>query len=313
MLTLRHYPARAPSLVALTKAAPDEPEWKALHRIADQAAPAMQRTVLAAVAATKAHPGLLAALRRSLRDGNQAEAVTAVLDAWDAGNLHMDRVFRRAFRESAEKSGAVGVKLLESAGVEKFPFEVTNERWGAALRAGSDNAVQAISRSIPEAVRSTLISGIEEGEGAFKLSQRIADQIGLTERQAVSVERYRARLAEQGMKPARVDRLVAARTKKAIKQRAITIAHTESIRSVNVGYQESINQAVELGRMDANRLEREWITSADDVVCPVCTDLDGKRAALQGGEFDSGVTMPPAHARCRCAQAVTRKPGVRAL
>lgn len=49
----------------------------------------------------------------------------------------------------------------------------------------------------------------------------------------------------------------------------------------------------------------EWQTSEDELVCPICEPLAGKKADLDGDGFMTeeggiGLQSPPAHIRCRC-------------
>ncbi len=43
----------------------------------------------------------------------------------------------------------------------------------------------------------------------------------------------------------------------------------------------------------------EWGTAADEVVCPICSPLNGRQVE-KGQSFAPGVMLPPAHPRCRC-------------
>jgi SPP1 gp7 family putative phage head morphogenesis protein len=74
-------------------------------------------------------------------------------------------------------------------------------------------------------------------------------------------------------------------------KRADLIASTEVTRAYSeanrIAYRES-------GVVD----QIEWRTAADELVCPICGPLGGKRDTLDG-DF-GGAGMPPAHPRCRC-------------
>jgi SPP1 gp7 family putative phage head morphogenesis protein len=47
---------------------------------------------------------------------------------------------------------------------------------------------------------------------------------------------------------------------------------------------------------------KEWNTSQDELVCPICGPLDGEVVALDA-TFPGGFDGPPAHPRCRCSIA----------
>ena len=79
--------------------------------------------------------------------------------------------------------------------------------------------------------------------------------------------------------------------------RALMIARTETVRAqtqANVIYKDY------LGQRGLN-YERIWITERDDIACPICGPLDGKKEDEWGADFAGG---PPAHPNCRCATAL---------
>lgn len=90
--------------------------------------------------------------------------------------------------------------------------------------------------------------------------------------------------------------------------RAETIARTETMAASNGGQREAWAQAVDDGLLNGDE-EEEWITTPDDVTCPICRPMDGERKPL-GGKFNvDGEQMdgPPAHPRCRCTTALAIK------
>ena len=79
--------------------------------------------------------------------------------------------------------------------------------------------------------------------------------------------------------------------------RAMRIAVTEITRA----YGESTQLAGEAmaAQFPDLTFEKTWYTNNDDIVCPVCGDLDGVTVPLED-EFTDGVLNPPAHVNCRC-------------
>ena len=73
--------------------------------------------------------------------------------------------------------------------------------------------------------------------------------------------------------------------------RASVVASTETTRAAAEG------QKIALKRSGVCK-EWEWQTAMDDVRCPICIGLQGKKAILDG-EFEGGYTFP-AHPGCRC-------------
>ena len=89
------------------------------------------------------------------------------------------------------------------------------------------------------------------------------------------------------------------------RQRAMTIAQTETAAAYNHGADEGIRQAQENGLI--GRVVKRWCTSGDDGVCDMCSALEGTVIEMDaawtfGRGWRTGDNMyPPAHPRCACA------------
>jgi len=89
------------------------------------------------------------------------------------------------------------------------------------------------------------------------------------------------------------------------KMRAKTIAHHESMLAANRGQTASWDQAVEDGLLTGNE-KIEFIATADQIVCPICEELDHKTRLMNGeyhitsGDYGS----PPVHVNCRCTEGL---------
>jgi len=84
--------------------------------------------------------------------------------------------------------------------------------------------------------------------------------------------------------------------------RAEVIARTETVRAANKGQQEAWSQATEAGLLTGKE-KQVWITAPDEKLCPICEELDGTTAPLDGmfeGSEDD-YESPPAHPNCRCS------------
>ena len=85
------------------------------------------------------------------------------------------------------------------------------------------------------------------------------------------------------------------------KQRAETIARTEVMKAANEGQLSAWTQAEEEGLLTGNE-QKEWITTPDDRLCPICEPMDGVTVPLDE-DFDvdgDQIDGPPAHPNCRC-------------
>lgn len=95
---------------------------------------------------------------------------------------------------------------------------------------------------------------------------------------------------------------------KATDSRAERIARTETIKASNAGQRLAWEQS---GVVEG----KQWLTAADERVCPLCNSMDGKFVALKKSFFREGDTLevedaktqfveniqePPLHAQCRC-------------
>jgi len=88
--------------------------------------------------------------------------------------------------------------------------------------------------------------------------------------------------------------------------RAEMIAITEVTRAFSAGEQIYQNMLSEMGVETV----REWLTSEDEKVCPICGALDGQAVSIgekfvddDGNEYDN----PPSHVNCRCGVQVRVK------
>ena len=122
---------------------------------------------------------------------------------------------------------------------------------------------------------------IRQGMGPRPLAVLIGQVVGLHSKQAKALALYVASLAAtpkltQQQQEARAAKL-AARLRR---QRALTIARTETMRAANMGQQLLWKQAQAQGLIDPTRVVREWIVTRDDRTCPICRPMDGKRVGL---------------------------------
>lgn len=167
-------------------------------------------------------------------------------------------------------------------------FHIAVERQGLRdIREIDDTTRQAISRIISEAYRN--------GWHPRTFAPAIQQTIGLTSKQTVAVTNlYRARAAVAGEARALAEaERYATRLRR---QRAMTIARTETIAAAIIGRIAGFEQAAQHGLFDRSRAWLEWNAIQQDP-SEICFQLDGKRVRL-GSTFDG--YLPPAHPNCRC-------------
>jgi SPP1 gp7 family putative phage head morphogenesis protein len=174
----------------------------------------------------------------------------------------------------------------------------------AAQRAAARHAAQfvtEISAETRRAIRDIVLRSIREGVPAYDAARMIAGFVGMTEKQTAAAANYRAQLIDSGLRIDRVDRQVERYVGQKIRERAETIARTEIMAALNEGALESWEQAQKEGLLGEGAT-KEWITTPDERLCPLCAPLDGQTVSLKG-KFGT-VDGPPLHPRCRCAIAV---------
>jgi SPP1 gp7 family putative phage head morphogenesis protein len=175
--------------------------------------------------------------------------------------------------------------------------------------------VKGISEESRSAIRKTVSRGFLDGVPPVAMARSIRNSVGLTEAQAQAVSNLRQKIQENpgklvragkvpirvpsaGLPAGRLDRELARYAERLTKQRAENIARTESMRAVNEGERTLWLQQVKAGLLSGQE-KRQWLTSDDERLCPICRPLNGELATLTG-TFAGGFQVPPAHPRCRC-------------
>lgn len=281
-----------------------EPDWRQLHRVADAIAPKLRKPFLSAIAAAKAAASvdeIEAAL-----DRGDIKGATKVLDrAWARdGRRVMESEFLAPFMAGFRDAGLVSVKLVSPT---PFDFAVDNPRGLAWAKEHAAELVVQLGdetiRGINLQVQRMLEAGMPAREAAKAI--RGVQGFGLTERQALAVENYRAGLLNQDMAAGRINRLVSRYYETMLDYRAMTIARTESAFAVNAGYHETLMQAVDEGMLDADNTVRYWETAGDTVVCEFCDAIaEAGPVGIMEPFIDprdgSAIMFPPLHTSDRC-------------
>lgn len=245
-------------------------------------------------------------------------------------------------------SGQSTAEFMSAAGVGRVVFNEVNVLAVAAMQANRLRMIREFTDEQRRATSLALISGVEAGINPRDQARNFRDSVGLTERQWRAVANYRGALERIGVDPSaqeialgralrdrrgdaqimravresqplprpKIDWLVTRYTQRYIKYRAEVIGRTEALRAVHEGNEEMYRQAIAAGTIDADQIERKWVTR-----------LDGREREshllLNGQKRGWGVpwlTMhgpirypgdPEAHAaetiQCRCALATRIK------
>lgn len=183
-----------------------------------------------------------------------------------------------------------------------FRFDGKNERAQKVAKKRAAALVTRVSSETRQALRAIVVRSIRDGIPVYDAARLMRSLIGTTTAQAAAAASYRAELIDSGLAldkvNARLDRYV----EKQIRQRAETIARTETMAALNDGALEGYRQAREEGLLGSDAM-KEWIITPDELLCPDCAPMEGVKVPL-ADLFDTpagSVPGPPLHPRCRCA------------
>ncbi|MGE3276735.1 MAG: phage minor head protein [Vicinamibacterales bacterium] len=271
-----------------------------VHRIADRLAPEVRRQFLEAVAALTKRVTVDAIAEAVERGGALAVRLEAALADFPEDLRGTAAVVRRVADESAEAAA----RELEERFTLRGRFDLVNPRAVEAAETLTADLVREIGEQTRRAIRSVVARSIREGIPPRVAAREIRTLVGLTERQAMAVINYRFSLLEGGASPTAVQKAAERYAARLLRQRALLIARTETIRAGRIGRHTAWREAREAGLIPPGARKR-WVVTPDDKLCPICAPLgppDPAEAELdQPFETALGsVDGPPLHPACRC-------------
>jgi hypothetical protein len=281
------------------------PAWRRLLALADAAA--VKLTTLWSGFFSDARGSVrLEALARTLEAPNILEAQALVSQTW---HMEVEVPARRLLPVLATETITDAARLMEPT-VSRLVGQPVTYTTGLPETAQWVNTfvgtqIRDITATTRQAVQQVLRAGWNAGTAPRPLARQIRDVIGLTPRQAQTIERLRGQLQAQGKTVAQVQRSVEQATTKALRYRAETIARTESLTLANRGSFETTTQAVRRGYIDEQRLRRFWLVTEGKNTCAECLAIPAMNPDGVGlyEEFQTGqgtLLFPPLHPNCRC-------------
>lgn len=229
-----------------------------------------------------------------------------------------DKEFRDKLTESWRVHGGGIVEAAGRAEMKRLGFEVSftldNPYSAPWLSSHGATMVTGITAGTQEALRRELSASFLAQEDVDTRARRLRSIIGLDQRSARAISRYREKLIEDGATD--IDAKVQKRAEKARNRRAKLIARTEGISAHAQGTLDSWKVAADEGLIDPKRQRKRWISGAgSDRTCKVCgpnplglhglvVDLDERFHSPRTGR---SYARPPAHPACRCVLALTTK------
>lgn len=288
----------------------DEDGNDPIARVAETLEPEFRSRFTQAIAAAKGKinvDNLIAAIQDGSISGAQAVLGLEDLEEGLSGT-------RRIIGAGLIAAGEVEASLLGQAIGVTVRFDKTNPEAVKWINEYSFEMVKGISDASRQAIRSILLDAFESGLAPRDQAKLIVDQVGLTDADAKAVARFRSDLAEQGISSDRLLSRVERYADSRLRQRAVTIARTETLRASNEGQEQLWKQAVQADLIGDNAT-KDWITTPDDrldtEICEPIPHMAENSAVPIGGNFLTGhgshVAGPPAHPRCRCTKALKFK------
>lgn len=248
---------------------------------------------------------------------SRSRALKDLLDEIDAGDLSFgDPIDSRLeslvisqkrlddIVEAAMETGARVTQKVVDVGGE---FNVLNP----AVRNTANNLSVQLSTTLNSVTRQTisdiLRDAIEGNITTLQAARKIRSHIGLLPQHSKAVDKYLNKMLADGVAKRLANKRADEYAERLLKYRSETIARTEIARAMGEGQTEYWKQMASEGYLPPNA-KRIWMTSRDELVCPICGPMDGVEADIDGywttinGE---AFAYPQAsHPNCRCSSGI---------
>lgn len=247
------------------------------------------------------------ALAAAIQRGNLEEAIRVA--GLQPGVL---TGFLRSYELAFEAAG-----VAEMTGLRlNIIFNVRHLSGERMLRDYAARLVQGIDDNSRAMLRTVLTDGLARGQGSRATARELLSYIGMTDYSAKIALNFRRKLetdpksllAELSSEPkkgnyllrdrrldgiirravrdgkpiaaADIDKIITAYTNRSIRERAISIARTETLKAVNAGQHASYVQAVESGKVAAQDIRKTWWATRDNRVRDTHKELDRESVGL---------------------------------
>lgn len=266
-------------------------EWQKIHRIADGFEPKItaQYVELFRAWQKSAATELLQPLDSVLLYSAQIKWIPS--DAWLMRHYSLTaQMVDKAMQVTTSPITKIDIASFNVRNPDAVQWAINNV--GLNIKSITNESRKAIQRIIRDALL--------KGGGPKEIAKLIERYIGLTDRQVQSVLNYQTKLDETGRSATRVNSMVDTYVAKLIRARALTISRTETISAACGGQQLHWEDMIKQGLLGNDTMQKIWITTPDDHLCPYCRMMSGQRTTIEG-MFNFGGKHPPVHPACRCA------------
>jgi aminopeptidase N len=178
--------------------------------------------------------------------------------------------------------------LLQKVAELARPGLSGNQALRASILRQEMNLVSNLTTQQVKAIRGLVYRGYAKGWSESTIAQYLRPIIGLSNPQAVAVQRYMQGLIDHGMREPAARRKAQEYASRLWRQRAQTLARTELASAYALGEEAFVRAEQAAGRMGA--VQRVWVTAGDEFVCETCGPLDGATVLY----------LPPLHPTCHC-------------
>src|SRR4030095_3614811 len=240
-----------------------------IERIARSYELALRDAFLAAIRSARRNASLemIAEAIESMNPGQAIRAATS--------GLEYDRM-RDTMADIVEAAGQKTTAAIQAAAPPRpmmlGSFDIVNPYAATYARAEAGRLITGIDLSSREGIQNLIGNAIETGIAPREAARTIRGMVGLTEFQTDYVMNYTSKLIAQGA--SNIDAKVQRYTDKVLRQRALTIARTETLDASNGGAQAAWQAAIDQGFLDKD-VEQVWILGRSEVnpPCEICLPM----------------------------------------
>jgi len=229
--------------------------------------------------------------------------------AVDLGPLFEEMVTRGAIVGEQVFADVLGVAPVDISTFRRLAQQVSKEHVGELIqgieRGWWDPLTGEKTAGQLDVIQKMIEEGYAEGRSPGQTAKLIEDVIGLDDRRAGALVKYRDELVADGVTGSELDALVEKERALKIKSRALAISRTETIRAASEAQDLIWEEAVKQRQID-DIYEQVFVASPQACV-KICRPLHLTRAPI-GGEFPPpGGKGPPIHPNCHCGRRLERK------
>jgi hypothetical protein len=230
-------------------------------------------------------------IRNAIRDGQLSEEV---LERWRQEYVSLVTMRLEPYQREL-------LAAMDKAADPRMVLAPTSKLMGDALRARNWNLVRNVTDEQRAAVRAVMAyqATREVPLTVNELAKVLRPMVGLTQREAKAVLRWRERLVADGYSARSIEHSVQNYQGFLLRRRADRIARTESCWAFNAGQLAQVQNAVTQGVV-LTRVRKRWAAAEDEMTCPLCGEELNDQVRELDEQFSYGLNFPPAHPSCRC-------------